>query len=122
MIRMWQATIYRYGCYAAKNQICTRIYLEKEVYHMENNIDFGGFIQVAIIVEDIEKAAQKWAQLFNVPVPEIRLLPAGEDKGLRYRGEPANYALKLAVIQANGWIVELHEPDENPSTFREFLN
>ena len=89
---------------------------------MENNIDFGGFIQVAIIVEDIEKAAQKWAQLFNVPVPEIRLLPAGEDKGLRYRGEPANYALKLAVIQANGWIVELHEPDENPSTFREFLN
>lgn len=36
---------------------------------MQNQIDMKGFIQIALVVDDIEKAAKKWAELFGVPVP-----------------------------------------------------
>lgn len=69
---------------------------------MKNPIDLGGFIQIAIIVEDIEKSAREWAELFGVPVPEIIDQPRPETPSdrLLYRGEPADYALKLAIIHA----------------------
>lgn len=89
---------------------------------MNHPIDLKGFIQIAIIVEDIESAAAEWANLFNVPVPEIRVDVPKHNPDLTYRGIPAYYGLKLAVIEAGPFIIELHEPDEHPSTFREFLD
>lgn len=41
----------------------------KEGATMQNQIDMKGFIQIALVVNDIEKAAKKWAELFGVPVP-----------------------------------------------------
>ncbi len=69
---------------------------------MQNNIDFDGFIQVALVVKDIEKAAETWAKFFNVPKPEIKVDPPADNPDLTYRGKPAYYGLKLAVIQAEG--------------------
>lgn len=89
---------------------------------MNHPIDFKGFIQIAVIVENIEQAAKEWADLFGVEVPEIRVAPPKDDPDLTYRGAPAHYGLKLAVIQAGCFVIELHEPDHNPSTFREFLD
>jgi hypothetical protein len=89
---------------------------------MKNAVDFKGFIQIAIIVKDIEKAARAWADLFNVPVPEIRESSAGPDTDVTYRGKKAAYGLKLAVIKAGNWVVELHEPTGGDSTFQEFLD
>ncbi len=40
---------------------------------MTNPLELDSFIQIAIIVPDIEVAAREWAQLLNVPVPEIRV-------------------------------------------------
>ncbi len=89
---------------------------------MNHPIDFKGFIQIAVIVENIEQAAKEWADLFGVEVPEIRVDPPRDDPDLTYRGAAAHYGLKLAVIQAGCFVIELHEPDHNPSTFREFLD
>jgi len=89
---------------------------------MNNPINFDGFIQVCMVVEDIEKSAETWSKLFNVPKPEIMIDPARENPDLTYRGNPAFYGIKMAVIQAGTFVVELIEPDENPSTFREFLD
>jgi catechol 2,3-dioxygenase-like lactoylglutathione lyase family enzyme len=89
---------------------------------MNNPIGFDGFIQIAIVVSDIEKAASAWADLFGVPKPEIRYDPPRDNPDLTYRGKPARYGLKLANIPVGQFIIELHEPDENPSTFREFLD
>lgn len=49
---------------------------------MENKINMDGFIQIALVVKDIEKAAKKWAELFGVPVPEIRIDEPREDPNL----------------------------------------
>jgi len=89
---------------------------------MNNPISFDGFIQVCMVVEDIEKAAEAWSKLFNVPKPEIMSDPPRENPDLTYRGKPALYGIKMAVIKAGAFVVELIEPDENPSTFREFLD
>lgn len=91
---------------------------------MENKIGLNGFIQIALVVEDIEKAAKAWADLFGVPVPPIRDDKPSRNPNLTYRGEEAYYGLKFAVIDCRerGFVIELHEPDEHPSTFREFLD
>lgn len=92
---------------------------------MKNPLDLNGFIQIAIIVEDIEKASKEWAEILNVPVPEIMIQakPEGNIPGLTYRGKETSYGLKLASIMApQGFIIELHEiMDNGDSTFKEFI-
>ncbi|AEF81495.1 glyoxalase family protein [Leadbettera azotonutricia ZAS-9] len=91
---------------------------------MKNHIDFKDFLQIAIIVKDIEKAAKVWADILHVPVPEIRIDKPSENPDLTYRGKKAFYGLKLAVIMSKerGIMIELHEPLEGESTFKEFQN
>jgi hypothetical protein len=86
-------------------------------------IPLNGFIQVALVVDDIDKAIDTWCTLFDAPRPEVRIT-SGANPSEKYRGETADYGLKLAVIEVpdRGFVIELHEPDESPSTFREFLD
>jgi methylmalonyl-CoA/ethylmalonyl-CoA epimerase len=88
-------------------------------------LDLKNFIQIAIIVPDTEAAAKEWSTLLGVPMPEIAVQPKPENpsESLTYRGTPASYELKLASIKApQGFIIELHQCDENDSTFREYVN
>ena len=91
---------------------------------MENKINMNGFIQIALVVHDIEKAAKTWADLFGVPVPAIRDDKPSHNPNLTYRGKEAYYGLKFAVIDCRdrGFVIGLHEPDEHDSTFKEFLD
>jgi methylmalonyl-CoA/ethylmalonyl-CoA epimerase len=91
---------------------------------MKNAISLTGFIQIAIVVEDIEAAIDAWCELLGARRPEVRITEAAVNPNETYRGKVAAYGLKLAVIDCpeRGFIVELHEPDHNPSTFREFLD
>ena len=92
---------------------------------MANPLELKKFIQIAIIVEDIEVAAREWAQILNVPVPEIRVHKTVDttDPNLMYYGKNYKYGLKLASIMApQGFIIELHQIlDDNPSTYNEFI-
>ena len=92
---------------------------------MQNPLELERFIQIAIIVEDIEVAAREWAELLNVPVPEIRVHQTVDttDRNLMYYGKNYKYGLKLASIMApQGFIIELHQIlDDNPSTYNEFI-
>jgi hypothetical protein len=91
---------------------------------MKTPVDFNGFIQVAIIVKDIEKAAKEWCEIFDAPMPKIRDYNATGDGDITYRGKKATYGLKLASIDAKdkGFIIELHQPTGGDSTFQEFLD
>lgn len=91
---------------------------------MRNPVPLTGFIQIAIVVEDIETAIDAWCELLGAPRPTVRITEAVPNPNETYRGEIAAYGLKLAVIDCTerGFIIELHEPDHNASTFREFLD
>ncbi len=86
------------------------------------NINKNGFIQINIIVRDIEAAAEKWAQILNIEKPEIRPVRLEGGENYTYRGEPVSCEILVAVIEMNGFVLELHQPVSGPSTFQEFLD
>jgi len=89
---------------------------------MKNSINFDGFIQIALVVKDVKKAAKEWAELFNVPVPEIQDHSNHKNPDVTYRGKIGDYGMKMAVIKAGKWVVELSEPTGGDSTYQEFLD
>ena len=53
---------------------------------MEHPVSKKGFIQINIVVRDIEKAACKWAELLGIDVPEIRINHLEGGENYTYRG------------------------------------
>ena len=80
------------------------------------------FIQVTIVVDDIRRAAKAWAALLDVPEPEIWVnhLQTNGEYPYTYRGKDVPCDLQMCVIDMGGWMLELHQVDGTPSTFREF--
>ena len=80
-------------------------------------------IQLGIIVRDINVTSKKYAQLFGVEIPQVIITDVYEKTQTQYRGKPTSARAKMAFIHTEGGLViELIEPDENPSTWREFLD
>jgi len=80
------------------------------------------FIQVTIVVDDIQRAAKAWAALLDVPEPEIWVnhLESNGEYPYTYRGKDIPCDLQMCVIEMGDWVLELHQVDNTPSTFREF--
>lgn len=78
--------------------------------------------QIAIVVKDIQQAAKRWADVFNVPVPEARLTDTEDKSHIRYHGQPTPARAKLAFFQMGQISLELIEPVGQPSTWQEFLD
>jgi len=89
---------------------------------MEHPVTKKGFIQINIVVRDIELAARKWAELLGIEVPEIRINHLEGGENYTYRGEPVSCDLKVCDIPMDGFVIELHEPAGGPSSFQEFLD
>lgn len=78
--------------------------------------------QVAIVVRDIDRARQAYADIFGVPVPEVILTDGVDKANTRYKGEPTDARAKLAFIPMGSLQLELIEPVGGPSTWQEFLD
>ena len=87
---------------------------------MDHPVSKKGFIQINIVVRDIELAARKWAELLGVEVPVIRINHLEGGENYTYRGEPVSCDLKVCNIHMDGFVIELHEPAGGPSSFQEF--
>ncbi|WAM31365.1 VOC family protein [Caldicellulosiruptor naganoensis] len=80
-------------------------------------------VQIGIIVKDIEKTAKEFAEFFGVDVPQIIETEEYNKTHTEYKGQPTKARAKLAFFKNFKNIeVELIQPDENPSTWREFLD
>lgn len=88
---------------------------------MEHPVNKLGFCQINIVVRDIKLAAQKWAELLGIDVPEIRINHLEGNENYTYRGEPVSCDLKVCDIPMNGFVIELHQPIGGPSSFQEFI-
>ncbi len=80
--------------------------------------------QVALIVHDIEKTKTKLSEFLGIPVPPT---VGGGDFAVtqtQYMGRPAPYAKCLMAFfnLGNGMQIELIQPNEEPSVWRDFLN
>ncbi len=79
--------------------------------------------QIGILVKDIEKASQDYADFLGVDNPGYIITDTIEKTQAEYRGEPCNARAKLAFFNVgDNLVIELIEPDMNPSTWREDLD
>jgi methylmalonyl-CoA/ethylmalonyl-CoA epimerase len=79
--------------------------------------------QVGLLVHDIEKTAQIYADFLGVAKPEIKVTDVIEKSQAKYKGSPTKARAKLAFFKVGeGLDIELIEPDHEPSTWREDLN
>ncbi|MDD3278940.1 MAG: VOC family protein [Lachnospiraceae bacterium] len=84
-------------------------------------IDGKTICQVAMVVKDLEKTAGEYAKLFGVPMPEIFQVPPQEIAHTQFEGEPTKTRAKLAVFDLGQVVLELTQPDEEPSSWKDFL-
>ncbi|GAB4467560.1 MAG: VOC family protein [Armatimonadaceae bacterium] len=78
--------------------------------------------QVSFIVRDIEAAAKRWAEVLNVPVPQIITTAPGLSVSQTFRGEPSDAQAKLAFFRLGSVQLELIEPiGDAPSAWHEGL-
>jgi 4-hydroxyphenylpyruvate dioxygenase-like putative hemolysin len=63
-----------------------------------------------------------YANFFGVAKPNISITETREKTGANYRGRPTEARAKIANFRFDSILIELIEPDEHPSTWREFLD
>jgi len=81
----------------------------------------GMLTQIAFTVPDIEKASKAWAAALGVPVPEWHLTDPVEQAHTKYQGRPTPARAKLAFFNLGQVSIELIEPVDGPSTWRDGL-
>ena len=78
--------------------------------------------QVAIIVRDIEAAARAWSEILGLPMPSIIITDTVDTAHTEYQGQPTNARAKLAFIKMGQVDLELIEPIDAPSTWKDQLD
>ena len=91
---------------------------------MEGIIGTDVVTQIAIIVEDIDRAKQAYADFFGVPVPETQEPGPFEVTQTQYKGEPAPKAkARLAFFSVGEHLqLELIEPNGEASVWQDHLD
>jgi len=90
---------------------------------MDKNILGNNVItQIGILVNDIEKTSQAYADFFGVENPGWSLTDTVEHAQTEYRNQSSEARAKLAFFNMGSLQLELIEPDQNPSTWREYLD
>ncbi|GGA45159.1 VOC family protein [Paenibacillus physcomitrellae] len=77
--------------------------------------------QIGIIVNDIEKVSEDYARFLGVEKPEWSWTDPVEQAQTEYKGESCPARAKLAFFDCGELQIELIEPDEQPSVWRDFL-
>lgn len=77
--------------------------------------------QIGIVVRDIEAVSQAYADFLGVEKPAWFWTDAVEVAKTEYQGAPSPARAKLAFFDCGQLQLELIEPDEHPSTWRDFL-
>jgi methylmalonyl-CoA/ethylmalonyl-CoA epimerase len=78
--------------------------------------------QVAVVVKDIDKARNAWAQVLGVKVPEVSIAGSHFSRPTMYKGSPSDAKAKLAFIAMDNLQIELIQPLGGKSTWQEFLD
>lgn len=79
-------------------------------------------VQVGIVVGDVEARARAWSEVLGLPMPEIKTTDTVDVAQTEYAGEPSPARAKLAFFHCGQVDVELIEPIDGPSTWRDQLD
>ncbi len=80
-------------------------------------------VQVGFIVNDIEKTGHDFADFLGLDYPGWSITGTREEAETEYMGKPSDARAKLMFFSVGGALqIELIEPDNEPSTWREHLD
>ena len=79
-------------------------------------------MQVGIIVRDIEAKARAWSEILGLPMPNIIITDTVDKAQTEYNGKPTIARAKLAFFHMGQLDVELIEPIDGPSTWKDQLD
>jgi methylmalonyl-CoA/ethylmalonyl-CoA epimerase len=81
-------------------------------------------VKIGIVVNNIEEAARRYAELFNIEPPAIRIpdpnAPVNPAAYKLYKGERRQTRIKTAVIKLKPIFIELIEPIDENSPWSDF--
>lgn len=80
--------------------------------------------QVGFIVKDVEETKKKWAKFLGVEVPETQPIGDFAVTGTEFKGQkaPNAYCWMAFFDVGPGLQLELIQPNEEPSTWRNYLD
>ena len=78
-------------------------------------------MQIGLVVENIDEAAQAWAHLLGVEPPPIIVTDTVDIAHTRYQGNPTPAQAKLAFFNLGQVALELIQPIGEPSTWNDQL-
>jgi methylmalonyl-CoA/ethylmalonyl-CoA epimerase len=79
-------------------------------------------VQIGIVVKDIERSAQHYADLFGLPKPKISVTDEYDMARTAFQGKPTRARANLAFFNMGQVSLELIEPIGRPSTWGRFLD
>jgi methylmalonyl-CoA/ethylmalonyl-CoA epimerase len=79
-------------------------------------------VQIGIIVRNAAKTAENYADIFDIPMPEVVTIADESISNTRYLGKPTDAIGKAAFFDMGTVQIELIEPIGGPSTWQEFLD
>ncbi len=95
---------------------------------MENKLEGSNLlssnlvVQIAILVNDIETSLENWCKLFGVKNYGYQTTAAPEVTEIKFRGQSTPAKAKLGFVKLGQVTLEIIEPDQNPSVWREYLD
>jgi catechol 2,3-dioxygenase-like lactoylglutathione lyase family enzyme len=78
--------------------------------------------QVAVVVRDIDKARNAWAQVLGVDPPPVSEAEGHVSRPTLYKGKPSDAKAKLAFFAMDNLQIELIQPLGGKSTWQDFLD
>ena len=81
----------------------------------------NGIAQVAILVQDLDKTVENYWTLFGIGPWHFYTYARPLVWQMSYRGQPAEYRMRLALSQIGALRIELIEAQEGDSIYAEFI-
>lgn len=90
---------------------------------MEGILGTSLVTQIGLIVKDAEATGAAYANMLGLPKPAANWTAGYSEALTRYYGKPTEARAKLAFLKVGDKLdIELIQPDENESVWREFLD
>ena len=83
---------------------------------------FTDILQVALVVRDLEASLRTYVHEYGIGPWEIYEFNPSNVSGMVKDDEPAEYAMRIAIVKLGGVMLELIEPLDDRSIYAEFLS
>jgi len=88
---------------------------------MSAQVPIAKIDQVCVVVRDLRRAMEHYWNVLGIGPWRVYTYGRPLVRRLTYRGQPADYQMRLAFAQTPSVMIELIEPTRGPSIYHEFL-